>query len=258
MGRVSKARAADAAEAPDSRSDLLRDDWPAWDPFESSEERADAALSRAELEAELGAESEIIRRGQNVFYKYAGPMLLALLHFSLAAGFASPRITAVLRQTAYLIPGERGSTANGEGKVREEGQKKRSASAAEKAHADRTWTRLLETTQFVLDVMQDPDSMRPPSLLARGATRGSSAIDGSSANESTTMDASKSAPGEGWQSAIRVRLLHTVMRARVLGAAGARGGSVVVAAGVGEEQKYSVERDGVSAIVVVVQVCLTR
>ena len=77
------------------------------------------------------------------------------------------------------------------------------------AKADRSWTRLLETTQWVLDVMEGgPDVLAPPS-------------------ESTPEG------GHGWRSTIRVRMLHTRVRRRILRQA-ERLADV-----------YSVERDGV-------------
>ena len=122
---------------------------------------------------ETQAELDVIQRGQAVFYKYAGPMLMSLLHFSLAGGFSSPRITQVLEQTAYLVPKAGAPHA-----------------PMDKKRADRTWKRLLETTQFVLDVMESRDALLPPSNT-------------------------QPLGGAGWQSCIRVRLLHTAVRDRV-------------------------------------------
>ncbi|SPO26861.1 uncharacterized protein UTRI_04175_B [Ustilago trichophora] len=169
-----------------------------------------------ELE-ELEAEAEVLRHGQDVFYRYAGPMLTVLLHFSLAGGFASPRITEVLKQTAYLVP-----SAAGRGK-----DPKSSESSAlptiedlknmfnvDKPRADRTWNRLLETTQFVLDVVENAGSLHPPSFNVTPFASPTSA--------STTQKAGYAPPappengGQGWQSAVRVRLLHANVRRRVL------------------------------------------
>lgn len=68
-----------------------------------------------------------LEEGQAVFWRYSGHIFQALSHFSLAGGFSSPNLSAVLRQTQYL-------TSNSK---------------------DATYRRLLETTLFVLDAMTD-------------------------------------------------------------------------------------------------------
>lgn len=189
---------------------------------------------------ELQAEAEVLRRGKDVFYRYAGPILTVLLHFSLAGGFASPRITEVLKQTAYLVPNPAAS--------RDKSSTSSSASLlptvedlqrmfhVDKARADRTWSRLLETTQFVLDVMENADSLRPPN-----STKAACA---SSATTSDTNEAGLAPPergGEGWQSAVRVRLLHTNVRRRVLKLAEKRQKDGLTAG----KSLYDVEKNGV-------------
>ncbi len=207
---------------------------PIWSPSHS-----DCIDARNSLE-ELHAEAEIIRRGQDVFYRYAGPILTVLLHFSLAGGFASPRITEVLKQTAYLVP----SSASVPGQ-----DMPKSASASlptiedlrrvfkvDKARADRTWDRLLETTQFVLDVMEHADSLRPPS--------GSAATPARATASSEDLAASSGSPesgGDGWQSAVRVRLLHANVRRRVLKMAERRQAN----SSHGGQAIYDVEKNGV-------------
>ncbi|SNX84835.1 uncharacterized protein MEPE_03544 [Melanopsichium pennsylvanicum] len=176
--------------------------WSALDaaPFDAQDERD-----------ELEAEAEVLRRGQDVFYRYAGPILTVLLHFSLAGGFASPRITEVLKQTAYLVP-----TASANGKVaRATGTASlptiddlKRVFNLDKPRADRTWNRLLETTQFVLDVVECAGSLCPPSSTTTPLTGSPSA-----ANAGLPPPEKG---GEGWQSAVRVRLLHTNVRSRVL------------------------------------------
>uniref|UniRef100_V5E3X5 ER-bound oxygenase mpaB/mpaB'/Rubber oxygenase catalytic domain-containing protein n=2 Tax=Kalmanozyma brasiliensis (strain GHG001) TaxID=1365824 RepID=V5E3X5_KALBG len=177
--------------------------FPIWTPQTSDN------IETHDESAEQEAEAEVLRRGQDVFYRYAGPMLTVLLHFSLAGGFASPRITEVLKQTAYLVP-----TAGAAHKSSGKNSKSTRTSAlptveelsktfnVDKARADRTWSRLLETTQFVLDVVEKAGSLRPPSLAEKASP--------------SSGCASPDSGGEGWQSAVRVRLLHTIVRRRVL------------------------------------------
>ena len=114
--------------------------------------------------------AEQVRRGQAVFYRYAPQILASLLHFSLAGGFSSPRISRVLNLASYLVP-PMGSTPEGE-----------APRISEKSN-NRSFKRLMETTQFVVDCM------------------GAGALE---------------TGGEGWAAAVRVRLLHTTMRKRIL------------------------------------------
>lgn len=60
-----------------------------------------------------------------MFWRYAAQIFGALLHFSLAGGFSATRVVRVLDETGYLTGHER----------------------------DRTYRRLLETTQAVMDYM---------------------------------------------------------------------------------------------------------
>ncbi|ETS59903.1 hypothetical protein PaG_05873 [Moesziomyces aphidis] len=206
---------------------------PVWSP--SGSECIDAGNGLEELRAE----AEIIRRGQDVFYRYAGPILTVLLHFSLAGGFASPRITEVLKQTAYLVP----SSASVPGQ-----DMPKSASASlptiedlrrvfkvDKERADRTWDRLLETTQFVLDVMEHADSLHPPSSPAATPARATTSSEDQAASSS-----SPESGGDGWQSAVRVRLLHANVRRRVLKMAERRKAS----SSPGGQAIYDVEKNG--------------
>ncbi|KAG0268491.1 hypothetical protein DFQ27_006556 [Actinomortierella ambigua] len=77
----------------------------------------------------------------------------ALLHFSLAGGFNLPKISKVLTSTGYLA-------------------------------GDKTKYRVLETAQFVVDVMQTPDSLKPET-------------------------------GAAWKSIIQVRFLHAQVRQKL-------------------------------------------
>jgi hypothetical protein len=117
---------------------------------------------RPDLEHSSGLRT--LARGQEVFWKYISPILTSLLHFSLVGmsssnslmtgGFSAPKIIEVLLHTSYLT----------------------SPSSAI------TNRRLFETTQMVLDAMND---MTPST-------------------------------GIGFRSVIRVRMLHSQVRLRLL------------------------------------------
>lgn len=95
-----------------------------------------------------------ISRGQDVFYRYAGAAFTGLLNDSLLGGFGARRISEVLVRTGSF--------------------------GVESARR-----RLLQTTQWILDVMDNPDAVRV------GA--------------------------KGWKNTISVRLLHSHVRQRILG-----------------------------------------
>ncbi|GAA6015880.1 hypothetical protein JCM11491_007224 [Sporobolomyces phaffii] len=124
--------------------------------FNRSEDKAGVGHDRfCPLDAFGDAPAEpTLAEGQRVFWKYSGQIFSALMHFSLAGGFSSPKLAAVMHETNYLT------------------------SDAKEA----TYKRLLETTLFVLDAMED-------------MTVGT---------------------GRGWKSALRVRLLHAQVRRRIL------------------------------------------
>ncbi len=165
--------------------------------------------SPASIEEELSAEAIVLKRGQEVFWKYYAAMLVSqapssselhaltgflwqtvLLHHSLAGGFASPRIVRVLEQTGYLLPK---STME-------------SGKNLSQASADRSWVRLLETTQWVLDVMEHGvETLMPPSEAQPEG-------------------------GQGWRSTVRVRMLHAKVRRRIMKNAAALEGRYDVAA----------------------------
>jgi hypothetical protein len=67
----------------------------------------------------------VLAQGQAVFWRYSTQIFGALLHFSLAGGFSATRVVNVLRETNYLTGNAR----------------------------DKTYKRLLETTQAILDYM---------------------------------------------------------------------------------------------------------
>ncbi|KAG0337070.1 hypothetical protein BG004_007794 [Podila humilis] len=95
-----------------------------------------------------------IQRGQDVYWKYILYISHTLLHFALAGGFAIPKIGKVLNATGYL-------------------------------GGSRTNERILDTKQFLLDIMQSPESIYP----GFGHT--------------------------GWESIIQVRFLHAGVRRRL-------------------------------------------
>lgn len=94
-----------------------------------------------------------IARGQDVFYSYIGAAFTGLLNDSLLGGFGARRISEVLVRTGSF--------------------------GVESARR-----RLLQTTQWILDVMNSPDAIKV------GAS--------------------------GWKSTVRVRLLHSHVRSRIL------------------------------------------
>lgn len=111
------------------------------------------ALWRQVNEVPEWVDFEQIARGQDVFYRYAGPAFTGLLHDSLLGGFGARRISEVLVRTGSF--------------------------GVESARR-----RLLQTTQWILDVMDNPGAVKI------GST--------------------------GWKGTIRVRLLHSHVRQRIL------------------------------------------
>ncbi|BFZ58397.1 hypothetical protein PYCC9005_005459 [Savitreella phatthalungensis] len=108
-------------------------------------------------------------RGQDVFYRYAGPAFTGLLFDSLFGGYGARRISEVLVRTGSF--GVRSARR-----------------------------RLLQTTQWELDVLESLESLLPPGVTYtdRGGV------------------ARVSEGGEGWKSSVRVRVLHAQVRARML------------------------------------------
>lgn len=191
--------------------------------------------------AEMEEEASVLKRGKETFYRYGPPILVAMLHAGLAGGFASPRIMTVLRATGYLVPPkprnaderlELSMKAATDGKEVIERDSKRhpmyfqsssnvgddDGQVPSDAAADRTFKRLLETSQFVLDVMDSEDSLLPPS--ARQMRRKQNLHDGEASeakkdNFGVAEDDSLSNAGAGWLSAIRVRFIHASVRRRL-------------------------------------------
>jgi ER-bound oxygenase mpaB/B'/Rubber oxygenase, catalytic domain len=121
-------------------------------------------------EQALWPNKEQILRGQAVFYRYAPQILASLLHFSLSSGFSSPRVSRILNIASYIVPPME-STPEGD------------TPRISKESNDRSFQRLMETTQWMINCMGD-GAMEPG--------------------------------GIGWSSTVRVRLLHTLMRRRIL------------------------------------------
>ena len=90
-----------------------------------------------------------------VFLKYSTSAALGLLYFSLIGGFSAPKIVKVLDSTSYLTQ-----------------------------DIARTWQRLNETFEMVIDCLESEDSLKV---------------------------------GEkGWKAVIKVRLLHSKVRLKIL------------------------------------------
>ncbi|KAI0062811.1 hypothetical protein BV25DRAFT_1885002 [Artomyces pyxidatus] len=139
------------------------------------------AVSRHPPEDICVAESDI-HTACEFFLDHALQISQAFMYFSLVGGFASPRIVTTLHAVSYLV--SHNSDAGPE--------------AISQAQLDRTYTRLMETYQFVLDVLGCTSSTR---LWARPSQSAGYLMPG----------------GEGWKSAVRVRMLHAVARRRARG-----------------------------------------
>ncbi|KAG8875385.1 hypothetical protein FRB98_007936 [Tulasnella sp. 332] len=162
----------------------------------------------AEPPESIRATAEEIELAQKCFASNVLPIILSLLHFSLAGGFASPRITRVLRSESYLIPG------------------KSSPGFSSQETQDRTVSRLLETGQFVVDVMGAsliPTHIQHGTSTTLGrtsepASEPSKTFRNVRYDEQDWRGAGCLTPGkgEGWKSSLRVRLLHGIARRRIL------------------------------------------
>ncbi|THH20319.1 hypothetical protein EW146_g1009 [Bondarzewia mesenterica] len=128
------------------------------------------------------------RIAREFFLDHAMQIVQALLYYSLAGGFASPRIVRTLHAVSYLVPHD-------QHKVSGSGTNSNASLGLPSSRPDdMVFSRLMETFQFVLDVM--------------GCTL---------SRESLTKNVTHILPGgEGWKSSIRVRMLHGVARRRAL------------------------------------------
>ncbi|KAI9061616.1 hypothetical protein FKP32DRAFT_1575763 [Trametes sanguinea] len=159
-------------------------------------------------EAVRASKEEVII-AQEFFLDNSIQIMQALLHYSLAGGFASPRIVRTLEAVSYLVP-----------HIRREANNVHTASLTDalsnipKSSTDRTLSRLFETFQFVLDVMGCSVPTDPQDFEASTENEKDHYGDGDTTGSHDP--ASYLMPGgEGWRSAVRVRLLHGVARWRV-------------------------------------------
>jgi len=152
----------------------------------------------------------------------------------------SPRITSVLHQTSYLVAPivKKSSTSSSSLPTETPPASTESAESSTEytptddqinnvayapitaAVKQRTSVRLLETLQFVLDIMGSPLAS------AQNISRVPSASDPEKTSvlvEDTVRvgpGCMKPLVGEGWRSTVRVRLLHGVVRKRVMSTVG--------------------------------------
>ena len=118
----------------------------------------------------------VLERGQRVFACHAAGAGVALLHLSLAGGFSAPLINHVLRSTRYLNAGEAGARARVCNPAAERAARRRARVKVNR--------RLSETLQMIVDCMHGGGAVYPPA-------------------------------GKGFESALRVRLLHARVRRRL-------------------------------------------
>lgn len=116
---------------------------------------------------------------------------MAMLHASLATGFALPRMVRVLESTGYLLGKQRSPVLTQD---------------PEPEQSDKTWDRLIQTTNWVVDAMQGgAEGLLPAQLESEqgGWTQG----------------------GKGWREVVKVRLIHARVRRFVLGSRSSNPGS---------------------------------
>lgn len=170
--------------------------------------KADAESEEQASDEELEEEARVLQRGKEMFYRYGPPILVGLMHVGLSGGFASPRITDVLKATGYLMSSRRRATdahqrLDDSVNIAHSEKAEAQSTLPSNATSERTFRRLLETTSFVLDVMETDASLQPPSQ-AGGEKR---AQDGKDL---------LGQGGAGWLSCCRVRFIHTHVRRRLL------------------------------------------
>ncbi|RDX46191.1 hypothetical protein OH76DRAFT_902101 [Lentinus brumalis] len=154
--------------------------------------------------AGLLATEEEVYVAQELFVDDSIQIMQALLHYSLAGGLASSRIVRTLEAVSYLLPHVP------KGKNRAPASLQDVISQISKESSDRTFVRLLETMQFILDVM----GCSAPASPILPAKESGALANGDAVSPSSRL-ASLLPGGEGWKSAVRVRLLHGVARWRV-------------------------------------------
>lgn len=124
-----------------------------------------------------------IQRGINVFLAYLPAAGCALFYRSLVGGFSIPKIAAVLVATRYLVPNE----TTDQSKERIDRDRRRSEE------------RLIDTGGFLACCFAPPPSN----------------VDNDSDNQQLSA-ASLRPGGRGWESALRVRVLHAKVRRSLL------------------------------------------
>ncbi|KAH9887311.1 hypothetical protein C8Q73DRAFT_260350 [Cubamyces lactineus] len=153
----------------------------------------------------LASEEEVVV-AQDFFLDNSIQIMQALLHYSLAGGFASPRIVRTLEAVSYLIPHVRHTDDEGRGTATDLSAV---LSSISKASSDRTMARLSETFQFVLDIMGCSVSTIPGQTVTNAQAKHSQHQGHKNRRIAYLLPGS-----EGWKSAVRVRLLHGIARWR--------------------------------------------
>lgn len=156
--------------------------------------RPEEAMSRNDRFGEGGRREPSLEEGQAVFWRYSGGIFTALMHFSLAGELQTRTVEVVVELTLglrpvsspspiYLVSAHRivSSLFAGGFSSPNLSAVMRSTGYLTSSSRDATYRRLVETTLLVLDAMSD---MRV-------------------------------GEGKGWKSAVRVRLLHAMVRRKI-------------------------------------------
>lgn len=210
-----------------------------WTP--TSDEKIESRWSTEQIDKIQREETNVLQRARTAFHRYGPNMSVGLLLVGLAGGFASPRITDVLKSTGYLVsPRKKRKNEDSEEdallqrlheyveKGRSDVQDRMSTKANEKgsissqvmgkldvpspATSDRTYRRLLETMTFLLDLNETSESLIPPP----------SGINKEERKNMTAQDLLNTG-GKGWLACCRVRFLHTSVRNRLHNSSGENG-----------------------------------
>lgn len=241
----------EAAQFGHSKADVELIRQPGWTP--AQEEAFEGRLTAEDIRKIDEEEARILQRGRLAFGRYGPNMHLGLLLVGLAGGFASPRITDVLKSTGYLVPARTKRTAKPDEDVLlqrlheyiEKGRhnvKDRIAGQGvapsppkvpsgkldvpSEATNERTFKRLLETMTFILDLMETQDSLLPPRARSNAEALATE----------LTADRLLEQGGKGWLACCRVRFLHTAVRKRLHGA-GYKGGYSAAESGLAINQE---------------------
>ncbi|KAL1941846.1 hypothetical protein VTO73DRAFT_6846 [Trametes versicolor] len=168
-------------------------------------------ISQAPPAGILASKEEIVL-AQNFFLDNSIQIMQALLHYSLAGGFASPRIVRTLEAVSYLVP----HVNHDKGGQSSSDLLADVLSNITKASTHRTFARLSETMQFILDVMGCTASAIPTHPAPEDDPHGIHRhADQKDTHSNIDALAYLMPGGEGWRSTVRVRLLHGIARWRV-------------------------------------------